>query len=131
MLLRLLQPTVVDSQLSRFAVRFALNVQDYPHYLALLGREPSKSEWKDGKVGLHFNIFPFISAKYGPASHMQSLIKFLFTINEEFRKVCDSFSTCVYAGTRSEHSKTSFPSLRTLNVISNNIKKNFRLYFSD
>nr|CAB3261905.1 uncharacterized protein LOC100177570 [Phallusia mammillata] len=58
----------------------------YPHFLILLGREPSKKEYEAGKTGLFFDVFPFIEKKYGNPSDFTAIVKFLFTANEDYRK---------------------------------------------
>ncbi|XP_078488342.1 uncharacterized protein LOC100177570 [Ciona intestinalis] len=57
----------------------------YPHYLMLMGKEPSKEEMDRGSFGMHFDIFPFLADKYGRSESFTSVVKFLFTANEDYR----------------------------------------------
>ncbi|CAK8675707.1 unnamed protein product [Clavelina lepadiformis] len=58
----------------------------YPHYLLLLGKEPTGDDMYTEKLMMSFDIIPFISDKYGKPGHFSSVVKYLFTANDDFRK---------------------------------------------
>jgi len=59
----------------------------YPHFLLLLGKEPTSEEMNEGKYGITFDILPFNPQKYGESDRFLALTKFLFTANEDYREV--------------------------------------------
>ena len=61
--------------------------QTYPHYLLLLGKKPTGDDMYTEKLMMSFDIIPFISDKYGKPGHFSSVVKYLFTANDDFRKV--------------------------------------------
>ena len=61
--------------------------QVYPHYLLLLGKEPTSEDMDKGKYGITFDIMPFKPQKYGQSNRFLALTKFFFTANEDYREV--------------------------------------------
>ena len=59
--------------------------------MLLLGKEPSAEDMKNGKFGIRVDVFPFNPEKYGNPNHFLSVVKYLFTANEDYREVSDAF----------------------------------------
>ena len=72
--------------LSNFRLYFFL-MQMYPHYLLLMGKEPTSKQMSEGKFGLTFDVMPFNPKKYGESYRFLAVVKFLFTVNEDYREV--------------------------------------------
>jgi len=57
----------------------------YPFYFIMLGKEPSQEEMSRGDWGMHFNTLPYIEEKYGNNEDFMSILKYFYTINDDYR----------------------------------------------
>nr|BAF49210.1 Mt-noto17 [Molgula tectiformis] len=57
----------------------------FPMYYTLLGREPTSEEMNRGSYKLHFDIFPYLSEKYGDSSLFHNVLNYMFLVNQDYR----------------------------------------------